>query len=235
MPMAGRGSRFAGAGSHLPKPLIDLGGRPFFWWAVESVRRAAPIGDMAFVVLEDHCRDHRIDTHIRDHYPHARIVVIAEVTAGAAETARIGVDALTDDATVAINDCDHAFVCPELATVPRRIAAEDLGLLCFASDNPAYSYAVLDANGEPHSTIEKVVASPYAIAGCYLFGSPALFRRLHDAYRHDCPYAEMFVSGMFNLGARRIVRLMTTRHWPFGTPDELRRVNLQDLTEAFAR
>jgi dTDP-glucose pyrophosphorylase len=234
MPMAGRGSRFAGAGNVVPKPLVDLVGRPFFWWAAESVRRAAPVGEMVFVVLEDHCRAHRIDLRIRAHYPQARVLAIAEVTAGAAETARIGVDALTGDAPVAINDCDHAFLCPELATVPQNLAADDLGLLCFASNNPAYSYAVLGADGEPRGTVEKVVASPYAIAGCYLFGGKALFRQLHDAYREDCPYTEMFVSGLFNRGAGRIARLTTTRHWPFGTPEELHRIDARDLAEAFA-
>src|SRR4029079_9269418 len=40
MPMAGRGSRFVRAGRAEPKPLIDVAGRPAFWWAAESVRRA---------------------------------------------------------------------------------------------------------------------------------------------------------------------------------------------------
>ncbi|MDP9412820.1 MAG: hypothetical protein M3Q08_01745 [Pseudomonadota bacterium] len=35
MPMAGRGSRFAREGILQPKPLVDLGGKPFFWWATD--------------------------------------------------------------------------------------------------------------------------------------------------------------------------------------------------------
>ena len=48
MPMAGRGSRFAGVEA-LPKPLIELGGKPFFWWAVESVKRLGIVDEMVFV------------------------------------------------------------------------------------------------------------------------------------------------------------------------------------------
>src|SRR3954468_12753285 len=74
MPMAGRGSRFAAGGETLPKPLVQLAGRPFFWWAVESVRRIAPLTEAVFVVLEDHVRRFAIDEAVRTHYPDARIV-----------------------------------------------------------------------------------------------------------------------------------------------------------------
>ena len=238
MPMAGRGSRFARQGIREPKPLVELAGKPFFWWAVESARRAAPLRSMTFVVLDEHCRQFGIDARIHACYPDARIVAIPDVTSGAAETARIGVDALSDDGPIAINDCDHAFLCPEMADLPELLARDaDLGLLCFRSDNPAYSYAVLGDAGEPTGTIEKVVASPYAIAGCYLFSGPALFRQIYDAYGANCPYGELFISGMFNAappGNKRIVKLMAQRHWSFGTPDELAAVDQRALAGALA-
>ena len=64
MPMAGRGSRFAREGILQPKPLVDLAGKPFFWWAVESVRRAVEIEQMVFVVLEEHEREFAISDRI---------------------------------------------------------------------------------------------------------------------------------------------------------------------------
>lgn len=239
MPMAGRGSRFARQGVKVPKPLVELAGKPFFWWAAESVRRAVPVHEMVFVVLEEHCRAHAIDARIVDEYPDARIVAIPEVTSGAAETARIGIDALAAGAPVAINDCDHAFLCPALGTLPDVLAGDaDRALLCFRSDNPVYSYVVTGPDGEPSGTIEKVVASPHAIAGCYVFASAARFRHVYDAYAADCPYAEMFVSGMFNRArdaGTRIAMLALERHWSFGTPDELAAVDAPALAAAFGR
>jgi CTP:molybdopterin cytidylyltransferase MocA len=237
MPMAGRGSRFAKLGILEPKPLIDLGGKPFFWWAVESVRRVVDVETMVFVVLDEHKRAHRIDERIHAFYPDARIVSIPDVTSGAAETARIGVDALTSDGPVAINDCDHAFLCPGLAAMPATLSADaDMALLCFRSSNPAYSYAILDDAGQPTGTIEKVVASPFAIAGCYMFRSAALFSRIYQAYGKDCPYDELFISGMFNRGAidgTSMVKLEAARHWSFGTPDELAGTDQRQIAAAF--
>lgn len=113
-----------------------------------------------------------------------------------------------------------------------------MALLCFRSDNPAYSYAIVDAEGRTTGTIEKVVASPYAIAGCYMFRGPALFRQVYDAYRQDCPYDELFISGMFNRGAvdrTSMIRLEATRHWSFGTPDELAGMDPAQMTPFFSR
>ena len=49
--MAGRGSRFSSEGAAVPKPLMSLWGRPFFWWAAESAKRAFDVAEMVFVVL----------------------------------------------------------------------------------------------------------------------------------------------------------------------------------------
>src|ERR1700748_2741905 len=94
MPMAGRGSRFTRQGRLTPKPLIEIAGRPAFAWAVESVRQAVEVGEMVFVVLDEHVRDHAIDAAILARYPDARIVALPQVTSGAAETAAIGIAAL---------------------------------------------------------------------------------------------------------------------------------------------
>ena len=37
LPMAGRGSRFFENGFVCPKPLIEIHGKPFFYWAARSV------------------------------------------------------------------------------------------------------------------------------------------------------------------------------------------------------
>ncbi len=233
MPMAGRGSRFAREGIPQPKPLVDLAGKPFFWWATESVRRAVPVREMAFVVLEEHVRDFAIDRRVLEFYPEARIVSIPEVTSGAAETAKIGLEALATSGPVAINDSDHAFLCPELPrTADALLGHLDAALLCFTSNSPAYSYAQLNGDGQVIGTVEKQVVSPYAIAGCYLFSDPTLFLSLYEAYRVDCPYDELFVSGLYNRLAGtggRIGKVSAKRHISFGTPEELERVDQRSL------
>ena len=225
MPMAGRGSRFASLGIKEPKPLIELMGRPFFWWAVESVRRMVPVREMVFVVLDEHCEQFAIHNRIIDFYPDARIVKIPDVTSGAAETAQIGLAAVRSNGPVAINDCDHAFICSDLAGATSSLASSASGaLLCFRSDSPAYSYVKLGPSGEIVGTVEKKVVSPYAIAGCYLFSNPTIFADLYESYRTTCPYNELFISGLYDLIAARgesVLKLEAEYHRAFGTPEEL--------------
>jgi dTDP-glucose pyrophosphorylase len=222
MPMAGRGSRFRRGGVSVPKPLIELAGRPFFWWAAESVRRMAPVAEMVFVVLEEHVRDFAIDRAVRAFYPDAQVEILPEVTAGAAETAARGVSRVSDGHPVAICDSDHAFAAEPGAVA--ALAAADAALLCFRSRDPAYSYVRFDEAGEVAGTIEKRAVSPLAIAGCYLFSSRDAFLEPYARYRTDCPYSEYFVSGVYDaligMGARVAARPLR-RHLSFGTPEEL--------------
>ena len=52
LPMAGRGSRFFKNGFVCPKPLIEINGKPFFYWAARSVEKFVDCADLTFVVLE---------------------------------------------------------------------------------------------------------------------------------------------------------------------------------------
>jgi dTDP-glucose pyrophosphorylase len=229
MPMAGRGSRFRVGGQPTPKPLIELAGRPFFAWAAESVLRAAPVRELVFVVLAEHVAEFDIERRIRAVYPRARVVAIPEVTDGAAETAAAGVAALETAGPVAVNDCDHAFDAGDLAGVAARLGPGDAAgaLVGFRSDSPAYSYVRLGADGVVTATVEKEVAGPYAIAGCYLFADPARFADQFARYRATCPYGELFLSGVYNTiiaDGGRVLFHPLERHVSFGTPEELARV-----------
>lgn len=229
MPMAGRGSRFAREGLLEPKPLIPLHGMPFFWWAVESVRRQVPLREMVFVVLEEHCEAFDIEARIHALYPDATVHAIPDVTSGAAETALVGLQALRTGGPVAVNDCDHAFVSPAIqALVPKLGAALDGALMCFRSDNPAYSYAQVDETGQRVlRTVEKQVVSPWAIGGCYFLGDAERFSRLYADYVASCPYQELFMSGIFNLMIERggaVGKVDSAVHCSFGTPEELQQV-----------
>ena len=57
MPMAGRGSRFFENGFVCPKPLIEIHGKPFFYWATRSIEKNIELDGITFVVLKEHLRD----------------------------------------------------------------------------------------------------------------------------------------------------------------------------------
>lgn len=239
MPMAGRGSRFAAQGMPEPKPLISVGGRPFFWWAVESVRRRSSVKQMVFVVLREHIAEYAIDKRILDFYPEAQIVALDEVTSGSAETAAIGVRAVQSSMPLAVNDCDHAFVCPRLDDLVAELEREASGaILGFASQSPAYSYVrfATDETSPVIGTVEKQCVGPYAIAGCYLFRDKATFENAWTEYKETCPYDEPFVSGLYNeiyAKAGRVLFQPLVRHFSFGTPEEYTQLDKAALQMAF--
>ena len=232
-PMAGRGVRFHRSGVQTPKPLVDLYGRPFFWWSTESVLRSTAVRELVFVVLDDHVERFRLDSVIRDFYPSAHIVSLTEPTSGAAESAAIGVAAIQTTGPVAVNDCDHAFRAVDLQTVVEALTGPVEGaLLGFRADAPAYSYIRFDDERRVAGTVEKQVVSDLAIAGCYLFANASTFRDRYAAYRRACSYDELFVSGIYNeivdAGGDVLVHELAD-HVSFGTPEEYRRIRREDL------
>lgn len=224
IPAAGRGSRFSKQGIALPKPLIDLAGKPFFWWATESVRRCMPIKELIFVILEEHIQQFNIDKVIYSHYPNAKLVVIPEVTKGAAETALLGIKAMKEAGPIAINDCDHAFKVQNCGVFNAFLQSQfSAGLVSFKSNNPAYSYAILDEDNQVKGTIEKQAVSEYAIAGCYLFNDSDQYQENYQNYTENCSYNEFFISGVYNELCKRNQQIMLLElqdHCSFGTPEE---------------
>ena len=223
MPMGGGGTRFGNYGFELPKPLIELRGKPFFYWAAGCITQAIDVYDITFVVLKDHIDRFSIDKRIKEYYPDARIVVIPEVLNGAVLTCLEGVKEIKDDLPVLFEDCDHAFVSREFADFASAGEFEgvDAGLLTFESHNPAFSFVRFDEQGNVTGTVEKQAVSDRAICGAYYFGSADTFRKGTEGYLKNCAYKEFFVSGVYNELAGAKIRVFNLdRHISFGTPAE---------------
>lgn len=228
LPMAGRGSRFFKNGFVCPKPLIEINGKPFFYWAARSVEKFVDCADLTFVVLEEHIRDFAIDEKIKAYWPAARIVALPEVTEGAAVTALKGCEGLPDGEPILFNDCDHLFVCRtfnEFCAKGGFANGPEGALLTFESDSPAYSYLQYGADGNVCHTVEKQVVSHDAICGAYYFKDKKTYADACAEYLKNCEYKEFFVSGIYNVLAAqgaRIAGFACDLHLPFGTPDEYR-------------
>ena len=205
-----------------------------FWWSTESVLRTVDVRELVFVVLAEHVERFAIDARISDYYPRARIVALSNVTSGAAETAAIGVGALETPGPFAVNDCDHAFRAEGLRSLVEQLRGNVEGaLLGFRAQGPAYSYVQFDGEGRVAGTVEKQVASAFAIAGCYLFADTQVFLNRVATYRRECTYNELFISGIYNAilrsGGEVLFREVAV-HLPFGTPEEHEAVRSEDLS-----
>jgi len=225
MPMGGGGTRFGNKGFQVPKPLIELQGKPFFYWATQSIVKFVEVEDLTFVVLAEHVEHFDIDKKILSFYPEARIQVIPEVLPGAVLTCMAGVEGMEDDLPILFNDCDHAFLSPDFYEFCRKADFDgiDGALLTFRSDSPNFSYVKFDESGKVMGTIEKVVVSNEAICGAYYVRNKEVFRSAVDAYLKTCAYKEFFVSGIYNEMVKQGGRLQTfgiSEHISFGTPQE---------------
>ena len=237
MPMGGAGTRFFNNGFVCPKPLLSLRGKPFFYWATESVRRGVSLDGITFVVLREHIEQFGIDGKIRDFYPDANIVVLDHVLAGAVLTALEGVRQLSEDMPVIFNDCDHLFVSSALEQFCKSGQPEADGmLLTFRSNEPKFSFLDYNADATVRRTVEKQVISNDAICGAYYFRSVGLFRKATERYLKTCQYSEYFMSGVYNelIGSGGVVRAVPTDlHIPFGTPEELQSAKSDPRMEIF--
>ncbi len=224
MPMGGAGTRFGNTGFHVPKPLIKIYDKPFFYWAAQSIVKFVGLNSLTFVVLKEHIDQYRIDEEIRSYYPEAKLIVIPSVLPGALLTCLKGAEGIPDNEPLLFNDCDHLFLCSDFYNFCKseRFDQFDGGLLTFESDEPKYSYIEYDSNSVFKRTVEKSVVSSDAICGAYYFRDKNVLLNTSNIYLENCPYNEFFVSGVYNFikDKDRIISFKTDKHISFGTPEE---------------
>ncbi len=226
MPMAGKGSRFFSMnGGSMPKPLINLNGKPFFYWAARSISKYVNLYDITFVVLKEHVEKFNIDRIIKEYFESAKIVVIPKVLNGATLSSHEAKKENKDDGQIIINDCDHMFIANKLYDFLEceKSKLVDGALITFYSDDPKFSYAKLDENGRVIAVAEKEVISDKAICGAYFFKDKYVFEESIKKYVKSCMYGELFISGLYDIMIRnnkKIVQFDVDIHVSYGVPEE---------------
>jgi dTDP-glucose pyrophosphorylase len=225
MPMGGEGSRFFKNGFMIPKPLIEIHGYPFFYWATQSIKKYVDLADLTFVVLKKHIDNNNIDEYILKFFPNARIVVIPEVLAGAVLTCLEGIKHIEDDLPLVFNDCDHIFSCKTFYDYCNtgNFSELDGALLSFTSNDPKFSFLKTNDEGDVIETVEKVAVSDKAICGVYYFRNRKLFEEAAKKYLDVCSYKEFYMSGVYNIMSKegqKIKPYIVESHLAFGTPEE---------------
>ncbi len=223
MPMAGKGQRFQDFS--VPKPLIKINDKPFFYWATKSVSDYVDLKDITFVILKEHVLNFEIDKVIKKYFPDAKIKVLDAVLNGAVLTCEKGVEDINDDLPIIFNDCDHMFISNAFYDFVKKgdFSKLDGALLTFKANDPKYSYIKKDLNGNVILTKEKEVISDEAICGAYYFRNKKVFTDSCKVYLDNCDYNEYYVSGIYNVMASNNMPIKTfvcEKHISFGTPKE---------------
>ncbi len=224
IPMAGAGSRFFKAGYELPKPLIDVNGKPMIQHVIDNLNVDAKF---IFVVQEEHYKKYNLGSYLKLMAPGCEIVQTNGVTEGAACTTLLAKNFINNDRHLLIANSDQ-FVEWNSCDFFYSMLSDDAdgGILTFNANDPKWSYVRLGADGYACEVAEKKVISNEATVGIYYWKSGAEYIRFAEQMIANdvrvnnefyvCPiYNEMFKE------EKRVKIFRAEQMWGLGTPEDL--------------
>ena len=224
IPMAGAGSRFSKAGYMLPKPLIDVNGKPMIQHVVDNLNMDA---HYIFVVQKEHAEKYNIKAYLELMVPGCSIVLTDGLTEGAACTTLLAKDLINDDRHLLIANSDQ-FVDWSSCDFMYSMLCDDAdgGILTFSANDTKWSYVRLGEDGYACEVAEKKVISAHATVGIYYWKHGSEYVRWAEQMItknirvnnefYVCPvYNEMFIEG------KRVKIFDADKMWGLGTPEDL--------------
>jgi dTDP-glucose pyrophosphorylase len=224
IPMAGAGSRFAQAGYDLPKPLIDVNGKPMIQVVVENLNIEA---NYIFIAQREHEEKYNVSKTLKEISPNCRIVFVNSLTEGAACTTLLARDLINNSQPLVMansdqfiewnsNECMYAF----------KADGVDGGILTFEAEGPKWSYAKIGNDGFVSEVAEKKQISNLATVGVYYWkkGSDYVKYAEQMIAKDIRTNNEFYVCPVFNEAiqdGKKIRVKNVSRMWGIGTPEDL--------------
>jgi len=234
IPMAGIGKRFKNAGYDLPKPLIDINGKPMFVRAVESLPKADKI---IFVCLKNHIKKFRIDKIIKSYFPKSIVITSKKKILGQAVDCLEASRYLKKSDNLTIGACDNGMVY-DFKSLKNKIKNSDLVVWTFkdkkiVSKNPKmYGYVKTDKKDNIvkiscKKKISKIAWKDHVIIGAFSFKRAEVFLKytkkllltklkINNEFYIDT-VAEMCVNSGIKVKAN-----LVKKYYGWGTPKDLK-------------
>jgi NDP-sugar pyrophosphorylase family protein/SAM-dependent methyltransferase len=237
VPMSGFGERFRRAGYRVPKPLIEVDGKPIIAHVIDLFPGET---DFLFVCNQDHLDDpaFAMAEQLQRYCPTGRIAGIAPHKLGPVNAVLQAIDLIDPSKPTVVNYCD--FTCVWDYPRFKRMVAEggwDGAIPCYTGFHPhmmgSTNYAYVRTEGERVLAIQEkkpYTDQPmreYASSGTYYFASGALMREsfkrcmarpdlaLNDEYYVSLAYRPLLEDG------RRVAVFELDHFMQWGTPDDL--------------
>lgn len=228
IPMAGNGSRFAEAGYKMPKPLIDVRGKPMIQWVIENLQFDTQHARFIFIVRKEHIERYQVHYLLNLMAPGCIIIPVGKVTEGAASSILLAKEYINNDEHLFLANSDQ-FVewnCNEFmySMIEKSV---DGGIATFEADHPKWSYAKLDEKtGYVSEVAEKVRISDHATVGFYYWKRGADFvnyatQMIEKNIRVN---GEFYTCPVFNEAiqdGKKIKIFQVKRMWGLGVPMDL--------------
>lgn len=237
IPMSGIGQRFKNANYSLPKPFIQISGKPMIQHVVEMF---PDVEDILFIVNREHFNDLGLNLKGRllKIAPNAEIVVIDNHKFGPAWAIKQAKEFIKLDVPVVVNYCDFACIWnfPEfreqLHSGVDGLIATYSGFHPHMLRNAQYAYLKLNESEnlvqiqEKHPFTSEPMSEP-ASSGTYGFGTgQILLDAIETQIANDDSYNNEFYSSLtfknMVLSGKIIKKFEIDRFFQWGTPEDLK-------------
>ena len=235
IPMAGRGSRFSKAGYTVPKPLIDVHGKPMIEVVTQNIR---PEREHRFIYLclKEHIEKYNLHELLEKISHGCEIVMVDSVTEGAACTVLLAKELINNDDSLMIANSDQ-FVDIDINDYLGQADRFDGMIMTMYADDPKWSYAKIE-DGLVKLVREKEVISNEATVGIYNYNKGSYFVkyaeqmienniRVNNEFYVAPAYNEMIEAGerigYYNIGT------VDDGMYGLGTPEDLERFLKNDI------
>jgi HAD superfamily hydrolase (TIGR01509 family) len=231
IPMAGAGSRFQKEGYKLPKPLIDVNGKPMIQRVVENLNID---GKYIFVVQKEHYENFNLGIILPLIAPGCEIVQTEGLTEGAACTTLLAKKYIDNDNHLLIANSDQFVEWDSNDFMYHMMSNElDGGILSFRDSNPKWSFARVDQLGFVTEVAEKNPISDIATVGIYYFnrGKEYVYFAEQMIQRNLRVNNEFYVCPIYNeyiWAGKKIKTKDCQTMWGLGTPEDLNKFLKRD-------
>ena len=198
IPMAGRGSRFANAGYELPKPLIEIHGRPMIEYVVKNIQPKEECR-FIFICLQEHLEKYNLQERLEKIAPGCVIVPVNQVTEGAACTVLLAQEFIDNSDPMMIANSDQ-YVDIDINEYLEAIGQLDGLIMTMKAHDPKWSFIRYNENSLVTLLREKEVISDEATVGIYNYkkGSDFVFYAKKMIERDIRVNGEFYVAPVYN-------------------------------------
>ncbi len=228
IPMAGLGSRFKEVGYTLPKPLINVFGKPMIQRVVENLKSKKYDLNFTFIVQKEHSEKYCLNYILPLICSNSNIIYIDNLTEGAACTVLTSKKIIDNDIKLIIANSDQLLEWDIDEFIDEAIRQNSDGAIStFKSNEPKWSYAKTNEAGNVIKVAEKEVISSNATTGIYYWKHGKMFveyaeRMINKGIRVK---NEFYVCPVFNeaiLDNKKITIQECKKMWGLGTPEDLK-------------
>lgn len=229
IPMAGAGSRFVDAGYKLPKPFIDVNGKPM----ISRVMDNLVMEDTRFYLVgrKEHLeKENSLVAQLKEQYE-VELIEIDHLTEGTACTVLYARKFINNDIPLLIANSDQ-LVDINISDFVSDCLNRGLDGSIMTFDEPSgdtkWSYARINTDGIVEEVREKLAISEHATVGIYLYSKGRYFvnatidmmikKDMVNNEYYTCPTYNYLIKDGLNIG---IYDINYSQMHGLGTPDDL--------------